>query len=138
MYDFLPVLIFRFFFFCNKGRSLKFREGSRVRQTPEEGRRTYRPKCCENNNKDEDDSPKILNDKNQQALSQKFIQLSFVVSTFNTSFPNRRGCPRGVMVKAMDFEIVVYEFKLQSRYYVRFRANTLGKGMNPLILPAMG
>ena len=23
-----------------------FREGSRVRQTPEEGRRTYRPKCC--------------------------------------------------------------------------------------------
>ena len=27
----------------------------------------------------------------------------------------------------------------QSRYYVHFRANTLGKGMNPLILPpAMG
>ena len=24
------------------------------------------------------------------------------------------------------------------RYYVHFRANTLGKGMNPLILPAMG
>ena len=51
----------------NKGRSLKFREGSRVRQTPEEGQRTYRPKRCENNNKDEDSSPKILNDKNQQA-----------------------------------------------------------------------
>ena len=50
----------------NKGRSLKFCEGSRVRQTPEEGRRTYRPKCCENNNKDEDNSPKTLNDKNQQ------------------------------------------------------------------------
>ena len=48
------------------------------------------------------------------------------------------GCPRGVMVKAMDCGIVVYEFKLQSRYYVHFRANTLGKGMNPLILPAMG
>ena len=30
----------------NKGRSLKFREGSRVRQTPEEGRRTYRPEHC--------------------------------------------------------------------------------------------
>ena len=28
----------------NKGRSSKFREGSRVRQTPEEGRRTYQPK----------------------------------------------------------------------------------------------
>ena len=49
-----------------------------------------------------------------------------------------RGCPRGVMVKAMDYGIVVHEFVLQSRYYVHFRANTLGKGMNPLILPAMG
>ena len=48
------------------------------------------------------------------------------------------GCPSGVMVKAMDCGIVVREFVLQSRYYVHFRANTLGKGMNPLILPAMG
>ena len=47
-------------------------------------------------------------------------------------------CPRGVMVKAMDCRIVVREFVLQSRYYVHFRANTLGKGMNPLLLPAMG
>ena len=50
-----------------------------------------------------------------------------------------RGAPRGVMVKAMNCGIVVREFVLQSRYYVHFRANTLGKGMNPLILPpAMG
>ena len=49
------------------------------------------------------------------------------------------GCPRGIMVKAMNCGIVVREFVLQSRYYVHFRANTLGKGMNPLILPpAMG
>ena len=47
----------------NKGRSSKFREGSRVRQTPEEGRRTYWPKRCENSNKDEDNSPKNLNNK---------------------------------------------------------------------------
>ena len=52
--------------------------------------------------------------------------------------PLKRGCPRGVMVKAMDCGIVVCEFVLQSRYYVHFRANTLGKCMNPLILPAMG
>ena len=45
---------------------------------------------------------------------------------------------RGVMVKAIACGIVVSEFVLQSRYYVHFRANTLGKGMNPLILPAMG
>ena len=92
----------------NSGRSSKFREGSLVRLTPEEGRRTYWPKRCGNNNKnkklativegdpkapfsiattprcrggrysfpgknkDEDNSPKTLNDKNQQASSQKF------------------------------------------------------------------
>ena len=47
----------------NKGCSLKFCEGSRVRQTPEEGQRTYRLKRCGNNNKDEDNSPKILNNE---------------------------------------------------------------------------
>ena len=41
------------------------------------------------------------------------------------------------MVKAMDSRIVVTEFVLQSRYYVHFRENTLGKGMDPLTLPAM-
>ena len=61
----------------NKGRSSKFCEGSQVRQTPEESWRTYRLKRCENNNKDEDNSPKTLNDKNHLALSQKFRQLSF-------------------------------------------------------------
>ena len=48
------------------------------------------------------------------------------------------GCSRGVVVKAMDCGTVVSEFVLQSRYYVHFRANTLGKCMNPLILPTMG
>ena len=36
------------------------------------------------------------------------------------------------MVKALDYGIVVSEFELQLRYYVHFRTNTLGKGMNPL------
>ena len=48
----------------NKIRRSKFREGSRVRQTHEEGRMTYRPKHRGNNNKDEDNNPKTLNDKN--------------------------------------------------------------------------
>ena len=39
----------------------------------------------------------------------------------------KKGCPRGVMVKAMDCGIVVREFVLQSRYYIHFRANTLEK-----------
>ena len=60
-------------------------------------------------------------------------------SFFTTPFVhNLWGWPRGVMIKAMDSGIVVCEFELQSRYYVHFRANTLGKAMNPLILPSMG
>ena len=55
----------------NKGCSSKFRVGSRVRQTPEENRRTYRPKRYGTNNENEDNSPKTINDKNHQALSQK-------------------------------------------------------------------
>ncbi len=46
------------------------------------------------------------------------------------------GVSRGVMVKAMVCEIVAREFELQSRYYVHFRTNTLGKGMNPLYPPS--
>ena len=42
------------------------------------------------------------------------------------------------MVKAMDNGIVVNEFVLQLHYYIHIRANTLGKGINLLILPAMG
>ena len=49
-----------------------------------------------------------------------------------------RRCPCGAIVKAMDGRIVVREFELQSRYYFYFRSNAFGKGMNPLILPAMG
>ena len=48
------------------------------------------------------------------------------------------GCPHGVMVQTMDCGIVVSEFKLQSCYNVHFQTNTLGKGMNSLILPVMG
>ena len=48
------------------------------------------------------------------------------------------GCHRDVMVNELDCRIVVREFVLQLHNYVHFQANTLGKGMNPPILPAMG
>ena len=67
----------------NKGRSSKFREGYRVRQTPEEGRKTYRPKRCGNNYKDEDNSPKTLNDKilflHLTVCKQKSYMLNWIV-----------------------------------------------------------
>ena len=56
----------------NKGCGSMFRVGSRVQQeTPEEGRRTHRPKHYKYYTKNEDNNSKTLNDKNQ-ALSQKF------------------------------------------------------------------
>ena len=60
------------------------------------------------------------------------------ICTYTYTQIHKWGCSRGVMVKVIDCGIVVYEFVLQSRSYVHFRANTLGKGMNPFILPGMG
>ena len=39
------------------------------------------------------------------------------------------------MVKAMDGGVIVRKVEFQLRNY--FQTNTIGKGMNPLILPAM-
>ena len=50
--------------------------------------------------------------------------------------PNQVGCP--VMVKALDCGIIVSGFELQSRYYVHFQANILGKGMKPPYPPSYG
>ena len=63
-------------------------------------------------------------------LGSSLILLEISLMSF---FSHLGGCPRGVMVKAMDCRNVVSEFKLQSCYYIHFRTNTLGKGMNPLI-----
>ena len=41
-------------------------------ETLKESRRTHRPKRCEYHNKDEDNSPNTLNDRNHQASSKKF------------------------------------------------------------------
>ena len=67
------------------------------------------------------------------------VNRPFILSNKSIKLQLRNGgCPRGVMVKAMDCGIVVREFVFQLCYYVHFRENTLGKGMNPLILPAIG
>ena len=42
------------------------------------------------------------------------------------------------MVKALDCEILVNQFELQSRYYAHFRPISHGKCMKPNILLARG
>ena len=46
--------------------------------------------------------------------------------------------PRGVVANILDWHIIVSEFDFLSCYYVHFRTNALGKGMNSLIPLAMG
>ena len=42
------------------------------------------------------------------------------------------------LAKMQDSDILISDFEHQSRYYIQFRTNTLGKGMNSLIpTPAM-
>ena len=59
------------------------------------------------------------------------VRFILVLKTWS-SLVTGSGCRRGVMVKAIDCRIVISEFELQSRYYVHFRANTLGKVWTPL------
>ena len=84
-----------------------------------------------------DENESTRKEKVKQIVQEK-IALMLLVSMSEFHTLTTRECPRGVRVKAMDCGIVVSEFVLQSRYYVHIRSNTLGKGMNPLILPAMG
>ena len=84
----------------NKGRSSKFREGSRVRQTPEEGRRTYRAKRCGNNNKDASDAFSFLH---------KFIILLVNISR-----------PHIAKMTLQNLTDLVYETLPQVPYYPDF------------------
>ena len=67
------------------------------------------------------------------SCKESLVHKITIVNSFSLilSLTLKGGCPRGVMVKAMDCGIVVREFVLQSCYYIHFWANTLGKGMNP-------
>ena len=50
-------------------------------------------------------------------MVQLELELTYYdVTVQHISHYTRAGCPRGVMVKAMDYRIVVREFVLQSRY----------------------
>ena len=69
-------------------------------------------------------------------LSDLFVIMCSITGIHSQTCTGR--CPCGVMVEEMNFGIIVSEFELQLCYYIHFQTNTLGKGMMPLILPAMG
>ena len=106
--------------------------------------RTYIQQLCEDTGCCAEDLPRAMNDREEWREMVRDIRATSARWWWwwwwywIEILESRRGCPRGVRVKALDCGIVVSEFVLQSRYYVHFRANTLGKGINLLILPAMG
>ena len=77
-----------------------------------------------------------MNAQIRKDRNNKFC-LHNLTNRFEEYFVFPGGFPRGIMVKAMECGIVVSEFEVTSRYYSNFWTNTIGKGMNPLILPAM-
>ena len=83
-------------------------------------------------------SKSVLNIPCPRLLNYRIKESYMIINIYQALLSEMAGCPRGVMVKAMDCGIEVSEFVLQSRYYFHFRTNTIRKDMNPLILPAMG
>ena len=82
---YIPVIINRIgtIYPCisNKGFSLRFRVDSRLwHETPEEPRKTYRPKRCEYYNKDEVNSPNILSNNFLKSAISKIKQIIVSVS----------------------------------------------------------
>ena len=51
---------------------------------------------------------------------------------------NEVGCFCSVVANVLDCDVVMSEFELQLRYLVHFRTNSLGNGMNPYIILAIG
>ena len=69
-------------------------------------------------------------------IPTKYTRILFFGILYNENYWSSS---HDVVVNVLDCDIVINEFEFQSRYYVHFRANTFGKGMNSLIPhPAIG
>ena len=63
---------------------------------------SVRPKRCGNNNKDEDNSPKTLYDKNHQVSSQKFRQL---ISSVEITIKMKTIVRKPLMIKIIELRL---------------------------------
>ena len=68
-----------------------------------------------------------------QRCVKKWIKTSIISNN-----RKERVVPFSVVANVQNCCIVGSEFELSSRYYAHFRINTLEKGMNLVIPPAMG
>ena len=72
------------------------------------------------------------------AMSISYEDNHYTTGTSKGGLNGVGGCSRGIIVKALDCRIIAIEFKIQLHYQVHSRTNTREKGMNPLIIPAIG
>ena len=86
------------------------------RETPEEDQRIQRPKRCEKNYNDQDNSPKTLSDKNCQASSQKFRQLISSDQYGNLKRINKKICRQKMSI--MFNQICISEEMLPLYIYI--------------------
>ena len=70
----------------------------------------------------------------KESRQEKRVELEFQLRKNRDKKKEWVGIP---VTKESRQEKRVSEFELQSRYYIHFQTNTLGKGMNPLIPQAM-
>ena len=56
----------------------------------------------------------------RKTYNGRYVIKSNQTKPTNQPIKNLQGCPRGVMVKAMDCGIVARMFELQSLYYIHF------------------
>ena len=89
------------------------------------------------NSNQQTDKYNIYMNKNKQDLTLNNLQKLICYKTRPIWIKPISRSTCSVMVNALDCKIVVSEFELQSCYYVHFGTNTLGKGMNLLILQAI-
>ena len=91
----------------------KFCEGSQVRQTPEEGWRTYHPKHCGNNNKDEDnncDNKWVLLNRNNYLKPYNYFIRSLYLKPYN--------CVQIICIQNTQYQIIACK-KILNNYTKR-------------------
>ena len=66
------------------------------------------------------------------------MKISNIYSKFETIDKFLGESLYNIVTNVLDCNIMVSMFEFQSYYYIHFQTKTFGKGMNSLILPAIG
>ena len=91
--------------------------------------RTYIQQLCEDTGCCPEDLPRAMNDREEWRERVRDIRASSTIWWWWWYIE---------VVPMLDWDIIVSYFEFQLNNYIQFLTNTQEKGMNPLIIPAMG